>query len=109
MKERFIRFWKSEKVSMDNQNDQELAHSCAGRIINAMTFIVLIICLGLWILAFLLLKDRLFVKTLSGNVLTDLTCLIFFGGMAGAIFAGVLAGNFLRRAFWRRITRRKKV
>ena len=65
-------------------------------------------CLGLWITAFLLLKDRLFTETLAENVLTNLTCLTFFGGLVVAIFVGALAGNFLRRTFWKILIKRKK-
>jgi hypothetical protein len=108
MKERFNRLWKSGKATMIGQNDPALERSCAGRIVSTLTFIVVIIFLGLWIAAFLLLKDRLFAKTLSGNVLTNLTCLTFFGGLVIAIFVGALAGNFLRRAFWKMQTGKRK-
>jgi hypothetical protein len=91
-----------------SQADWALERSCAGRIISALTFIVVIICLGLWITAFLLLKDRLFTETLSGNILTNLTCLTFFGGLVVAIFVGALAGNFLRRTIWKILIKRKK-
>jgi hypothetical protein len=108
MKNRFIRLWKSGKASMDNSIDPALDRSCAGRLVSALTFIVTIVCLGLWITVFLLLKDRLFSGTLSGSILTDLTCLTFFGGLVIALFVGALAGNFLRRTFWKARTRRKK-
>jgi len=108
MKDRFIRLLNSGKASINNSNDPTLERSCAGRLVSALMFIVTIVCLGLWITAFLLLKDRLFSETLSGSILTDLTCLTFFGGLVIAIFVGALAGNFLRRAFWKALTRRKK-
>ena len=91
-----------------SQTDWELERSCVGRIISALSFIVVIICLGLWITTFLLLKDRLFTETLAGNILTNLTCLTFFGGLVVAIFVGALAGNFLRRTFWEMLVKRKK-
>lgn len=90
-----------------DQVDWSLERSCAGRITNALTLIVIIICLGLWITAFLLLKDRLFTETLAGNIFTDLTCLTFFGGLVIAIFVGALAGNFLRRSAWKILVGRK--
>jgi hypothetical protein len=108
MKKRFARLWKSGKQTVSSQADRALEHSCAGRIVSALTFIVVIFCLGLWITAFLLLKDRLFTETLSGNILTDLTCVTFFGGLVIAIFVGALAGNFLRRAFWKLLVKRAK-
>jgi hypothetical protein len=106
MKDRFNRWWKSSRETMANQADQALAHSCAGRVVNALVLIVAILCLGLWITAFLLLKDRLFAETLTGNVLTNLTCLTFFGGLVLALLAGTMVGNFLRRVFWNLLTRR---
>jgi hypothetical protein len=100
MKDRFKRFLKSSTQIDPVIQNQALSRSCAGRIVNALTIIVVIFCLALWITAFLLLKDRLFTETFSGNLLTDLTCSTFFGGLAIAILLGAIAGNFLRRAFW---------
>jgi hypothetical protein len=108
MKDRLIQFWKSSITALVSQDDPALEHSCAGRILNALNFIVVIVCLGLWITAFLLLKDHLFTETLSGNILTNLTCLTFFGGLVIAVFVGALAGNSLRRTFWKMLIRRKK-
>ena len=108
MKNRLLQWWKSVTTALVNRDDPALEHSCAGRILSALTFIVVIFCLGLWITAFLLLKDRLFTETLSGNILTNLTCLTFFGGLVIAISVGALAGNSLRRAFWKMLIRRKK-
>ena len=105
--------WKNRFLGLGSgaafsQSDWTLEQSCAGRIVSALTFIVIIICLGLWITAFILLKDRLSTGTLAGNVLTDLTCIIFFGGLTVAVFVGALAGNLLRRTFWKILVRRKK-
>ena len=107
MKERFIRFWKSGLATDGNENDQAIAHSWTGRILGALTLIIIIFCLAVWITAFLLLKDRLFTESLSGNILTNLTCITFFGGLAFAIFTGALAGNLLRRAFWKMLVRKR--
>jgi hypothetical protein len=108
MKKSFIRLWRSGTSTMDSQADPGLERSCAGRILNALNFIIVIACLGLWITIFLLIKDRLFTETLSGNILTNLTCLTFFGGLVISIFVGALAGNFLRRAFWKMFLRRRR-
>jgi hypothetical protein len=104
----FIRLWKYGKTTFGSLSDPGLDHSCAIRILNALTFIIVITCLGLWITVFLLMKDRLFTGTFSGNTLTNLTCLTFFGGLVIAIFVGALAGNSLRRAFWKMLIRRRK-
>jgi hypothetical protein len=108
MKNRFIQLWRSGKTTILAENNSRLDRSCSGRILRSLTFIVVIICLGLWITTFLLLKDRLFTETLSGSILTNLNCLTFFGGLAIALFVGALAGNFLRRFFWKIQTRRNK-
>jgi hypothetical protein len=102
------RLWNSRKITFDNQNVQALIRSCAARILNALTFVVVIVLLGLWIIAFLLLKDDLFSKTLTGNLFTELACLTFFGGLVISIFVGALVGNLLRRVFWKMLVRNKK-
>jgi hypothetical protein len=107
VKRNLIQLWRSGKANFRSE-DPGLERSCTGRILSSLTFIVVIFCLALWITIFLLLKDRLFTETLSGNIFTNLTCLIFFGGLATAIFVGAQAGNFLRRTYWRRMTRKRK-
>ena len=47
------------------------------------------------------LQREAVLKTLTGDVLTNLTCIAFFGGLILAVFVGAMAGNFLRRAFWK--------
>jgi fumarate reductase subunit D len=100
--------WQSGKETASSQADWALEHTCAGRVVSALTFIVVVLCLGLWITVFLLLKDQLFTQTLTGNALTNLTCIVFFGGLVVALFVGALMGNFLRRAFWKMLVRRYK-
>jgi hypothetical protein len=108
VKRSFIQLWRSGKANFRSESGSGLEHSFAERILSSLTFIVIIICLALWITVFLLLKDRLFTETLSGNIFTNLNCLTFFGGLAIAIFIGAQAGNYLRRTFWRRMTRKRK-
>jgi hypothetical protein len=108
MRRFFTRLWNTVKGLLKIQNDPFWENSFGARILNALTLIIVITCLGLWITAFLLLKDQLFSKTLTGTILTDLTCITFFGGLAIAIVVGGAAGNFLRRTFWKMIDRRKK-
>ena len=108
MKERIRRLWSSGKNTFASQADWTLERTCAGRIINTLTFLVVILCLGLWITAFLLLKDQLFAKTLTGSLLTDLTCLTFFGGLVIAILTGALVGNIVRRLFWKLLMTRAR-
>jgi len=108
MKSYFARLWKSSQETIQGESDPISNRSCGTRLLNSMTFTIVILCLGLWITIFLLIKDSLFTGTLSGIILTDLTCLIFFGGLVVAIFTGALVGNLFRRAFWKRLTRRKQ-
>jgi hypothetical protein len=108
MKKRLSRLWDSNKEVAASRADRALKHTCAGRVVSALTFIVVVFCLGMWITVFLLLKDQLFEKAFSGNVLTNLTCIVFFGGLVVAFFVGALAGNFLRRAFWKILVERYK-
>ncbi len=72
-----------------------------GRMINALTFTIVILFLGAWITGFVLLEDHFAIEKLPANLLTNLNCIIFFGGLALAIFVGALASNLLRRFFWR--------
>ncbi len=108
MKQRLIMMWKSGRQSAATQADRALEHTCAGRVVSALTFIVVVFCLGLWIAAFFLFRNQLFAQTISPNVLTNLTCIVFFGGLVVAVFVGALAGNFLRRTFWKLLVKRDK-
>jgi hypothetical protein len=106
MKSFFTRLWKSSIETPTNQKELDLKNTCAGRVVSALTLIVVIACLALWITGFLLVMRQLSVQTLSGTVLSNLNCITFFGGLVLAIFIGAMAGNFLRRAFWKWLVRR---
>jgi len=108
MRKRLKKLWDSGKEVTLSRADQALKHTCAGRVVSALTFIVVVSCLGMWITLFLLLKDRLLTQAFSGDVLTNLTCIMFFGGLVVAFFIGALAGNFLRRTFWKILVERYK-
>jgi hypothetical protein len=90
------------------RNDAPLERSGTARIINAITFVSVIFFLALWITVFLVLKDVLLTSSYSGNLLTDLTCITFFGGLVIAILAGAMVGNLLRRLLWKALIRRGK-
>lgn len=108
MNKRLNNLWKSGMETAASQADRALEHTCAGRVVSALTFIVIVFCLGLWITAFILFNDRLLSDTFTGNVLTNVTCIVFFGGLVVSLFVGALAGNFLRRAFWKLLVKRYK-
>jgi len=106
MGKRLNKIFISGRRLASNQADRALEHTCAGRVVNALTFIVVVFCLGLWITVFLLLKDQMIAQNLSANVLTNLTCMVFFGGLVVTLIIGALAGNYLRRAFWTMLVKR---
>jgi hypothetical protein len=106
MKSRLHKLWISGKQTATTQADRALEHTCAGRVVSALSFIVVVFCLGLWITVFVLLNDRWFPLLFSGTILTNLTCIVFFGGLVLAVFIGALSGNFLRRAFWKLLVKR---
>lgn len=108
MKDLFIRLWKYLKGAIGNQIITPLNRTYTGRILNALKFSSIIFFLGLWIIAFLFLKDDLLTESLPNNLLTDLSCLSFFGGLVLAIIIGALAGNFLQRVFWKKWIQKKK-
>lgn len=106
MKKRLSSLQKSGKLTAAKHSYRALEHTCAGRVVNALTFISVVLCLGFWIALFLLFNDQMFLQTLSTNVLTNLTCIVFFGGLVVAVFIGALAGNFIRRTFWKLLVKR---
>jgi len=105
MNKRFGTVRKPGKENVPDQAKRVILHTGAGRVINALNYILIIIFMGLWITAFILLKDKLGLQPLSDNMFTNLTCIGFFGGLVVALFMGELAGNFLRRAFWKLLIR----
>ena len=98
----------SQQYETPHKSDGAPGRGLAARIINAITFISIVFFLGLWIAAFLILKDGPLASSYTGNLLTNLTCLSFFGGMVIAIFIGAMAGNLLRRLIWKSSIRRGK-
>ncbi len=66
-----------------------------------LNFVVMIIFLGVWITGFIFLDQYLNASSLPGNVLTNLSCLSFFGGLIIALLIAAIAGNLLRRFLWK--------
>ena len=89
-----------------SQAEQDLWNTCAGRTVSVTTYLILIICLGIWITFFILIKDYLSAQALSKNVISDLTCIVFFGGLVLAVFVGAMIGNFVKREFWKWLVKR---
>lgn len=93
---------------LSDQKEKFLERTFAGRLINMLKFIIIILVLGLWVAGFLAIKDSLFSKNINGNVGTELTCITFFGGLVAAVIVGSLAGDIVRRFFWRLLIKYKK-
>jgi len=108
MKSFFNRLWRAGIPNPTDQTERELMNTCAGRMVSVMTFIGMIGCLGMWVALFVLVMNRLSMQTLAGNVISNLTCIVFFGGLVLALFIGAMIGNFLRRSFWKWLVRRSR-
>jgi len=88
MRNLFRRLKGFGKKDPTNQAEQEFMKTCAGRMVSVMTFIVILGYLGVWITFFLVVKDRLSAQTLSGNVISNLTCIVFFWRPCIGAFCG---------------------
>jgi hypothetical protein len=71
-----------------------LEQPCAGRVVNALVFLIGISALGIWIPSFLLLEDKMNSLTLTGNLLTNLTSIIYFRW----ILTGTISGDNGRKS-----------
>lgn len=91
-----------------NPVDQISQPSCLIRVVSAMNFLVVIVCLALWITTFILFQESSLQRQLSTNLSSNLTCVTFFGGLAIAIVIGTLLGNFLRRSLWNLLIKTRK-
>jgi len=89
------------KSTFTGQYYRELQQSWTGRAINAISFMMVIAALALWVTLFTLLRDGLTAKPVAANVSTAVSCFAFFGGLVLAIFIGGWTGNLLRRVFWK--------
>jgi predicted neutral ceramidase superfamily lipid hydrolase len=84
-----------------DQYQRELQQSWTGRAINAISFMMVILTLVLWVTLFALVRDRLTASPVTTGISTAASCFAFFGGLLLAIFLGGWAGNLLRRVFWK--------
>ncbi len=88
------------------QLDPGLKRSCLGRLASSLTFLFIILALGLWLTFFVLYRDALQSGTQESVLLDNATCILFFGGLTLAVVIASLGGNMLRRALWRLLLRR---
>jgi len=91
-----------------NPVDSALQRTCLGRVVSALTFLAVVVCLALWITGFLLFRDSSVQQEVSASIYTNLSCLVFFGGLVIAIWIGAMLGNFVRRTLWKALMKRRK-
>ncbi|MEZ0396407.1 MAG: hypothetical protein ABWK53_08285 [Anaerolineales bacterium] len=87
------------------QIDPRLQRSCLGRVANSLTFLFIVLALGLWLTFFVLYRDSLQGGPGESAPLDAAACLLFFGGLTLAMVVASLGGNLLRRALWRFLLR----
>jgi hypothetical protein len=80
---------------------RDLQRTWTGRAINAISFMMVILMLALWVALFALLRDDLSAGSWAASTVTAVSCFAFFGGLLLAIVVGGWLGNALRRIFWK--------
>jgi hypothetical protein len=80
---------------------RDLQRTWTGRAINAISFMMVILMLALWVALFALLRDDLSAGSWAASTVTAVSCFAFFGGLLLAIVVGGWLGNALRRFFWK--------
>ncbi len=106
MKKKFLRL--TGAMPDLEQIDPALKRSCLGRLASSLTLLFIVLALGIWLTFFVLYRDSLPADSAQRNLLDNMTCLLFFGGLTLAILLASLGGNLLRRALWQFLLRRKK-
>lgn len=86
----------------------DLQRTLIGRVVSALTFSSVVVCLGLWITGFLVFRQSGIQASVSSSQFTDLSCVTFFGGLVVAMGVGAMLGNFLRRVLWKWMMRARK-
>ena len=89
-----------DPATLPTQNDQPAGQGWLKRLTGTVNYVVVIIFLGAWITGFIFLNQYLS-TVLSGNLLTDLNCISFFGGLILAFLISAIASGLLRRFFWK--------
>lgn len=80
--------------------NETMGQGWLSRLLATLNFVVVIIFLGAWITAFIFL-NQYFASILSGDLLTSLTCISFFGGLILAFLVAATASSLLHRLFWK--------
>jgi hypothetical protein len=80
---------------------QSLQRTWLGRAINAISFMMVMALLALWVALFTILRDDLSAGNIPRATISAISCFAFFGGLVLAIILGGWLGNALRRIFWK--------
>jgi hypothetical protein len=84
----------------------ELRRTCLGRLAAMSSFLVILLCLVSWIIVLLAIQESDARQTIPANILPQVRCIAFFGGVAFVTLIGGLLGNILRRILWRILARK---
>ena len=79
-----------------------LRRTCLGRVAGISTFLVIILCIVAWVIVFLLLQRSSAQQSIPTNILSQVMCVAFFGGLVFVALVGGLLGNILRRILKRK-------
>jgi hypothetical protein len=85
-----------------------LRRTCLGRVAGISTFLVIILCLVAWVIVFLSLQGSGAQQSIPANVLPEVMCVAFFGGLVFVALVGGMLGNILRRILWHILKRKDK-
>ncbi|KAF0108561.1 MAG: hypothetical protein FD146_447 [Anaerolineaceae bacterium] len=89
------------QATFTDRTCRDLQRTWTGRAINAVSFMMVIVMLALWVTLFVILRDNLSSDSLAASTVTAVSCFAFFGGLLLAIVIGGWLGNALRRIFWK--------
>jgi hypothetical protein len=90
------------------QLEPALRRTCLGRLAAISTFLVILLCLVAWVSVFLSLQGSNLQQSIPANILGQVMCMAFFGGLVFVAMVGGMLGNILRRILWRILTRKER-
>ena len=88
--------------------DESLRRTFIGRATNIISFVMVILCVGIWVTVFSLWRDSRQASSIAPNTLSNLMCIGFFGGLILSVIVGGMVGNALRRILWKMLVKKKK-
>jgi len=98
-------FGQASKKAARRRVGNAVEHSCIGRIVSMLTFILIFACAAIYGGAMFLLYQVGILDALPDVVQTMLMIGFFVGFLAAIVIAGLI-GNWLRGRLWRTLLRR---